>query len=70
MVKAMDERQFRKLVNSYGCQIQNSNKHIYIETKFGVFVCDGAIRHPEGIVLPWAVSKFLKAAAEMGLTPK
>jgi len=70
MVKALDERQFRKLVSSYGCQIKNSSKNIYIETKAGVYVCDGAISHPSGVVLPWAVSKFLKAAAEMGLTAK
>jgi hypothetical protein len=70
MVKALSERQFGKLVNSYGCRIKNSTKHIYIETKDGVYVCDGAIAHPSKMVLPWAVSKFLRAATDIGLTQK
>ena len=60
MVKAMNLREFEKLVTSHGCRIVPSKKHHVIETKTGEFISRLAITHPASIVLPCYVSEFLK----------
>jgi hypothetical protein len=59
MVKAMDLRQFEKLIASHGCRLVPSKKHHVVETKTGEYVCRIAIAHPAKIVLACYVSRFL-----------
>lgn len=61
MVKAMNLREFEKLIASHGCRLIPSKKHHVVETKTGEYVCRLAIKHPAKIVLACYVSDFLKS---------
>jgi hypothetical protein len=59
MVKAMNLKEFEKLIASYGCRLVQSKRHHRVETKTGELICRLAIKHPAKIVLACYVSRFL-----------
>jgi hypothetical protein len=71
MVKAMNLRDFEKLVASYECYIDRSKKHHIVRQKStNLLVARFAISHPAKLVLTWGVAKFWEGVKRMNLKPK